>query len=520
MPLYTIASLSANRSVNFRFSGHPELLNQKTNRAIKRYAGGGRLYLFQSGILSVTLEAGSQYFDFAVAISPASDLSYEEWCYSGAEKLIFQGQSVQVYARDKHSLNDVSHQQVAQQEQNVQRLDTQLQEMNERAAALQEQIAQVQSRIDKLAAKRAELMQSIGRMNALTQELEAANLELDKKLVEEHSLQEKVEDLRTQNDASSRRCISLKAEINEWDRQIAESVQRLKKLQTQKQQKEEEYETCSPAVLDALRQEINQLSERNRDAEQEYLELDAKKNVQKDVLEKQRKMIEDVRQQIEAQPEALRTLQADYENLSQRLEQIQRAETDCSEEKQQAIRDQIAQREPIAHELTQQYTALQEQHTAVENSVAQLQADNTEIINTLWPKLLNVLEALRGNVDDKNAQLDELWEEAQRFTQQVNRCTQKQSALVQWYQADKTPLQSLLERIDLLQENENGQLLQTMTLEKTGRIRQLFVETEGNLEELDAILRDAAKAVQRDEKYLRLRVETNEAVASAEMKKA
>ena len=114
------------------------------------------------------------------------------------------------------------------------------------------------------------------------------------------------------------------------------------------------------------------------------------------------------------------------------------------------------------------------------------------------------MERLRGNVDAKNAQLDALREEALQFTQQVNLCVRKQEGLIQWYQADRTPLQGLLDRIGLLRENENHQLLQTVTLETQGRIGELFAQME---------------SVRRDEKYLRLRAETNESQARAEMKK-
>ena len=129
------------------------------------------------------------------------------------------------------------------------------------------------------------------------------------------------------------------------------------------------------------------------------------------------------------------------------------------------------------------------------------------------------MERLRGNVDAKNAQLDALQEEALQFTQQVNLCVRKQEGLIQWYQADRTPLQGLLDRIGLLRENENHQLLQTVSLETQGRIGELFAQMESGLEEMDSILRLAVEAVRRDEKYLRLRAETNESQARAEMKK-
>lgn len=523
MQSYSVAELSANQTVDFYLSGNPELINMASGRRIHRYAGGGRLYLYQSGTLSVTLEGDAGLSPCTISIQPASELVFGQRRYSGATEILFRDRSVNVSAESMTDPTKETQREVAQQSQAVQELETQLQALNEQAAALREQIADANRELEARRQELSRVNDSIntgeGNIQSLKQALEQANATLEQKLREEHELRAQVEALQIQSDDSNRSCISLQAEIKEWNRQIEEGMQRLETLQAQKRQKEGEYAAYSPAVLDGIQQDISQLSERTQEAERQYLELAAQKRVQDSILEKQQHLIEDVQQQIAAQPEALRELQAEYEQLSQRLEQIIRAETDCSEEKQQELRDQIAEREPISQELTQQYTILHEQSTALAESIARLQAENGAAIEALWPDLVNLVERLRGNVDEKNAQLDALREEALQFTQQVNLCTRKQESLTQWYQADRTPLQSLMDRMGLLRENENHQLLQTMSLQTLGRIGELFAQMESSMEEMDSILRLAVEAVRRDEKYLRLRAETNESQARAEMKK-
>ena len=516
MQRHPVVELSANQTVDFYLSGNPELINMASGRRIHRYAGGGRLYLYQSGTLSVTLEGDTELSPCTFSIRPASELVFGQRRYSGATEIIFRDRSVIVSAE---SMTDPT----IETQRKAEQLEAQLRVLNEQAAALREQIADANSELEARRQELSRVNDSIntaeGNIQSLKQELEQANATLEQKLGEEHELRAQVEALQVQSDDSSRSCISLQAEIKEWNRQIEEGMQRLETLQAQKRQKEGEYAAYSPAVLDSIQQDISQLSERSREAEQQYLDLSAQKRVQDAILENQQRLIEDVQQQIAAQPEALRALQGEYEQLTQRLEQITRAETDCSEEKQQELRDQIAEREPISQELTRQYTILHEQSTALAESIARLQAENGVAIEALWPELLNLMERLRGNVDAKNAQLDALREEALQFTQQVNLCVRKQEGLIQWYQADRTPLQGLLDRIGLPQENENHQLLQTMSLETQGRIGELFAQMESGLEEMDSILRLAVEAVRRDEKYLRLRAETNESQARAEMKK-
>lgn len=523
MQRHPVAELSANQTVDFYLSGNPELINMASGRRIHRYAGGGRLYLYQSGTLSVTLEGDTELSPCTFSIRPASELVFGQRRYSGATEIIFRDRSVIVSAESMTDPTIETQRKAEQQSRAVQELEAQLRALNEQAAALREQIADANSELEARRQELSRVNDSIntaeGNIQSLKQELEQANATLEQKLGEEHELRAQVEALQAQSDDSNRSCISLQAEIKEWNRQIEEGMQRLETLQAQKRQKEGEYASYSPAVLDSIRQDISQLSERSQEAEQQYLDLSAQKRVQDAILENQQRLIEDVQQQIAAQPEALRALQGEYEQLTQRLEQITRAETDCSEEKQQELRDQIAEREPISQELTRQYTILHEQSTALAESIARLQAENGVAIEALWPELLNLMERLRGNVDAKNAQLDALREEALQFTQQVNLCVRKQEGLTQWYQADRTPLQGLLDRMGLLRENENHQLLQTVTLETQGRIGELFAQMESGLEEMDSILRLAVEAVRRDEKYLRLRAETNESQARAEMKK-
>ncbi|MGN1249362.1 MAG: hypothetical protein ACI4XW_04715 [Candidatus Spyradocola sp.] len=575
MQSFTVTALSAKKTTELHLTGNPVLINQNTGRPIRRSSSGGRLYIYQENTLSVTLEPGAQYQEFEIEVRPKAGLAFDKWRYTDVEKIYFWGKSVLVSAQSREEIPDddeddpgegpqvsLAHMlgldakdvkpanapnedpanaqkaaletQIAAAQQANAELETQLRTLNGQTDALRKKIARAQQTHDELEARHKELdthrkelervkgsaKSAQDAIGTLKQQLDEENAALEQALTEERALQAQVEDLRAQNKESDDRAISLQAEIKEWNRQITEGAKRLETLQAQLRQKEAEYAPYSVAVLEEIQQQIAQLTERNRDAERQYLELMAQKRVQDTLLDNQRQQIEGVQQHIDAQPEQLRALQAEYERLTQRLEQIEHAETDCSEEKQQQLREQITQREPIAQQLTQQHRVLQEQSAALQSTVARLRDENNAAVEALWPELLGLMESLRGNVDEKNAQLDELCEEAQRFTEQVELCANKQAGLTQWYRTDRTPLQTLLDRIGLAQDNENHQLLQTLSLDNAGRIGELFTTVETSLGELDAILRDAVTATQRDEKYLRLRAQTNENQARAEMRKA
>ena len=122
MQRHPVVELSANQTVDFHLSGNPELINMASGRRIHRYAGGGRLYLYQSGTLSVTLEGDAGLSPCTISIHPASELVFGQRRYSGAMEILFRERSVYVVAESMTDPTMETQREVEQQSQAVREL--------------------------------------------------------------------------------------------------------------------------------------------------------------------------------------------------------------------------------------------------------------------------------------------------------------------------------------------------------------------------------------------------------------
>ena len=197
MQRHPVAELSANQTVDFHLSGNPELINMASGRRIHRYAGGGRLYLYQSGTLSVTLEGDTGLSSCTISIRPASELVFDQRRYSGATEIIFRDHSVIVSAESMTDPTIETQREAERQSRAVQELEAQLRALNEQAAALREQIADANSELEARRQELSRVNDSIntgeGNIQSLKQALEQAKTEATKLAVDAGAKESTVE---------------------------------------------------------------------------------------------------------------------------------------------------------------------------------------------------------------------------------------------------------------------------------------------------------------------------------------
>ncbi len=488
-------------SIKFSLSTNTKAIDIVTEKPLKRMLGAGVRFILNGTILEIGRNGTPSNTPWMAGLDAAPDMTYGDTVYPAVQALAIVGSTLRVITPEPPYSQ-------AQQE-----------DLQNRVQALRGENAALQAELERLTQARDALLASQGSAESLRTELEAAETKLAEAREKEAELKEKVESLKQNDSELKNELARLNRQIQRYNDQISKNGNLAAELRKTLQRVTEEAEQCSPAVLKELQTEIDALTAQYNKDNETLQELQGDRDFQQSQCDAQQEQIDEVEQEIKAQPEELRRLEEEYGKLSQRLERILHAEEECSEEQQQRLREQIAEQEPTAERLTEQYRVLQEQDEALKARIA---ADGKQIdarIRELWPALLELMQRLQGNVNEKNEELDRLYETAVRFSEQVRSCADKTEMLRQWYETDRNPLEKLLIRLGEGDETENAQLRQTLVLDKQERLRSLFMEVENGLNTLDDLLREAVNAAQYDERYLRLRSEVGEERADADMKK-
>ena len=308
------------------------------------------------------------------------------------------------------------------------------------------------------------------------------------------------------------------AEIAVRTEKLAEPQKRKNELEQKIKELKEQEKELTPEILENLNNKCKELEKAITEARDIYTRLLAKEKVGNEDLDEQRELNESKQAEIDAQPDELKRLQQEYEKLEQRLEETQNAAERCSEEKQEELRKQIEKEEPQANALKARYEAIAEQAERVRSLSNEAQSKIDKDLTALWPELLHVFQCLKERIGERKAELETLECEARAFDTHVKECNEKLERLKQWYQAEKTPLEALMDKVGSTNSFENEHLLKTWDVNQSETVRQHMEKAEGILVQLGDLLRDATAAAEEDERRMRRRVDTNERIADAEKK--
>ena len=499
-------------------------------RPLRRSNTGGRLFIVEQNRLMIRLGANSSLRDQDITLTPPIDVVINDnQRYEKVNKLELVGDTIRIdcdvkalknaaekrFAEEIRELTEQENRlrkELAEKQQQIHNLERNKQEEEQRAAQLSAEVLVLQQRTE-------ELMQANGTLEELQQNIAQVNADLAVANSNAIKLNQEFADRSAERDSAVRDNEVNAAAIKILEEHLADEKRRSEKLKQQEAELEEAMKEYSPAIIEALTSNIQELRDQLEKSKGEWTKLSGEKRVWQRQIEAQAAENIGIAEDIERQPEELRQLQEAHEALERRLTETIHAQQMCSEEKQKVLQEQIDEQEPIAQQLTEQYQALKERAEELTNTIAQQQGAEVEELIRLYPVLSQGFADIMQRVNDTNAELEQLQSEAAQFYQHISTCAERLESLREWYRVDKTPLQKLIERLGEMTYSENEQLMQTMNPMKVGRVCELFGNVEAGLTELDVMLKDVIKAAQKDEKFTNLRIATNDEFARREMKK-
>lgn len=265
-------------------------------------------------------------------------------------------------------------------------------------------------------------------------------------------------------------------------------------------------ETTQAGLRDSLKQFTPELFQQLKDGNKALYDAIAKKQDELDQLNDERIRREEERDKIQRQidelPDTLKKLRADMDALEEELDRIRKAEETCSAEKQaevsaqtEKLKEQLAEDSAAFEELTRRRDELLKSVTQYDSDTQTLETDAIDLINktirALRPKLEKHQRALE-RIRDENAQIESSYSECNTLRQQFNA----------WFTNDQTPLEKLM---DALKSEGNLNLKGTLDLRNCENIQKAVERIRSDLQYLDDILAQAARAYGMDVQKLRQR---------------
>lgn len=525
--------LSAASATTIRLGG--KTLVSSAGKPVRRASIGGRIYIVNEDVILVKLSPEAQYKDMELALDPPVDIEISDGKrHENVSRLLFSGSNMQIFTADRPQQPKIARQpEAAAQQTDAQvltdrenQLISALQEKQNRIRQLEqsnqeeeERIAQLTHTATLLKRQRAQLESINGTIAQLERDMKQVNADLSGAQTRVSSLEQHYNAQRAVREKTAQDNEITAAAITFLEEQIADEKRKFERLQHQETQLNAELKNYSPEIIENLQSSVQSLQDELAAAKSEWTKLSGERLVWENQLKDQRKDNDELTRQIAQQPEEFRILQEAHEKLSLRLTQTIHAQEMCSEEKQQALRAQLAEKEPIARQLTEQCRTLEQRDAELNDIIAQQQQAKDAELLALWPRLTQSLQEIRQCVGNSNAELESLLADAGQFNQHVRACAERMEQLKEWYHVDRTPLQKLLERLNQMTSSENEQLLQTMNPMNIDLVRQQFETVEVGLNRLDDILKDAIRSAQNDEKFINLKTTTNDQHARQEMKR-
>lgn len=254
-------------------------------------------------------------------------------------------------------------------------------------------------------------------------------------------------------------------------------------------------QSCSPqaiakqeSVNAGLLLQVTQQQQTLKDLEKQQQTLDGQ-------LGGLRQKIASVQAAIDTLPAENTRLLEEYDSRKERLSRLQKAQTDCSPQKQQELEDEIASLKPQTEELERRMAQLENHRDHLSETKTMLDRQNQTMQTNVLELLNDSLGELNLLMTEHRSDLAAIKKEADDYQKTLDECRSIRADYADWCGADRSQLDAMLRALD---QRESMELSKTLDVRNQDRIRKLFDQVENSLKELDRILTDCAAASRRD----------------------
>ncbi len=306
---------------------------------------------------------------------------------------------------------------------------------------------------------------------------------------------EQMQKLREEIEGITSAAEMLRTDIEETEAKKNEAKAELESLKVKQRAITELMEDCSPEKIGEQRRLNAELQTRYTEALKEQEQLRTSN-------EKLKKSIDEVDDRIAGIPDENRRLLKEYEEKTELLNRLRSADTECSQEVQDELTEQIDSLQPDVEKKQHAVSVLRSRYEDLEFQRKQWHEEQSRLSKGIFDRIFEYLSAVESDLVDEEDRLSELKSTADIFMKRTEVCLNNRRKYASWLESDKNPLESMMLMLD---RAEAEQLKQTLDIGSINSIKKLTKETEGNLQELDKILDKCMKAVNLDQKRINSR---------------
>ena len=313
------------------------------------------------------------------------------------------------------------------------------------------------------------------------------------------------EDLKTQMEsalATQKKYETAKEENEEFQRQINEYKTMLESEERLGERLRAQLESCSPDIIEIKKTANQQLLLQVASRTQELEDLNKKAGELKDENERTARDVQDMQALIDALPRENAQLYEQYQGLKTLLGELQKAEIECSVERQQELQAQINALTPVVGELQVAVDTLSNRINSLNEQQIIYDEKKQRLSTTVLELIEDSLEDLEGILIEHEASLLKIKETADTLAFKISECQKIREEYKNWFDVYISALEAM---IAALEYPENVSLRETLDVGQVSAIRGMMEQTGRNLEALDQILSKCAQTAQVDLERIRRR---------------
>lgn len=281
----------------------------------------------------------------------------------------------------------------------------------------------------------------------------------------------------------------------EMERQVAETGAALERARSEQAEAAAEYERLQqqmaafpPDRLDAMKKANERLAEAYNQAQQEW-------KAEQEQNQALQSRLDELKAAFDAQPEEKRRLLQACDEAEQRLERLKTIADQYSPEAQEKLKQQIEETASRAEENRTNCEELEKRLEDLKNEITVYDQNRETLTTDLFQRLDRSMAGLKKALEAHEQRLRQVKQQADIFRARLQECQQMRAQYADWLVADATPLDAMAAALD---RPEADTLRSTLDIGSLDRVKELRGRISGDLEELDAILRNCASAAQQD----------------------
>ena len=312
------------------------------------------------------------------------------------------------------------------------------------------------------------------------------------------NLKEKIEKIninRRELDSVTAEYNSKEKECNELKQETDRIKSELEKLKGIEESLKDMLKDYSPYILSEKKEENSKLLQKLSEQQKKSEKLEEERREISEKIEAEILKIKELQTAIDNQPQNIKALHEQFSELKTQLEELKSAEINCSEEKQQQLKQEIAELTPIVEHnsnavdiLSNRLESLKKQNIIYDSEKKRLSADSIKFISSF-------IEELKNIADDYQNEIEQVQNVADTLTENISECDKKRSEYKNWFDADETPLSAMIKNISY---PENETLRNTLNPAQIESVRQLFADIRNSLLRLDSIIDVCTQASKED----------------------